>query len=105
MLGGSGLIHSTKLALLNANYMMKRLENHYRVKFVNDKGRCAHEFIIDLAEWDEKAGLKVMDFAKRLQVSCRRFNDSLGEADLLSTCRTTASTLPPAHGLFRLPCW
>ena len=67
MLGGNGLKYSTQLALLNANYMMARLEKHYRVKFVNENGRCAHEFIIDLAEFDEKAGLKVMDFAKRLQ--------------------------------------
>ena len=67
MLGGNGLVHSSKLALLNANYMMNRLKDHYRVKFVNEHDRCAHEFIIDLAEFDEKAGLKVMDFAKRLQ--------------------------------------
>lgn len=68
MLGATGLTYSTKLALLNANYAMARLKDHYRVKFVNDKDRCAHEFIIDLAEFDEKAGLKVMDVAKRLQV-------------------------------------
>ncbi|KAK4056761.1 glycine decarboxylase subunit P [Microbotryomycetes sp. JL221] len=67
MLGGDGLKHSTKLALLNANYMMARLEKHYTVKFVNENGRCAHEFIIDLAEFENKCGLKVMDFAKRLQ--------------------------------------
>ncbi|KDE09263.1 glycine dehydrogenase subunit 2 [Microbotryum lychnidis-dioicae p1A1 Lamole] len=67
MLGGDGLTHATKVALLNANYAMKRLEPYYRVKFVNEQGRCAHEFIIDLAEFDDSAGLKVMDFAKRLQ--------------------------------------
>ncbi|GAA5963591.1 hypothetical protein JCM8115_002042 [Rhodotorula mucilaginosa] len=67
MLGAEGLKHATKLALLNANYAMDRLKDHYRVKFVNDKNRCAHEFIIDLAEFDDKAGLKVMDIAKRLQ--------------------------------------
>ncbi|BGP48274.1 glycine decarboxylase subunit P [Rhodotorula kratochvilovae] len=67
MLGAHGLKYSTKLALLNANYAMHRLQDHYRVKFVNDKGRCAHEFILDLAEFDEKAGIKIMDVAKRLQ--------------------------------------
>ncbi|GAA6064721.1 hypothetical protein JCM10212_005844 [Sporobolomyces blumeae] len=67
MLGASGLKHSTKVALLNANYAMARLQDHYRVKFVNEKGRCAHEFIIDLAEFEDSAGLKVMDIAKRLQ--------------------------------------
>lgn len=67
MLGASGLKYATQVALLNANYAMARLQDHYRVKFVNDKGRCAHEFIIDLAEFEESAGLKVMDVAKRLQ--------------------------------------
>lgn len=68
MLGGDGLTHSSKIAMLSANYAMARLSEHYRVKFTNEKGRCAHEFIIDLAEFDASAGLKVMDFAKRLQV-------------------------------------
>lgn len=68
MLGGDGLTHSSKVALLSANYAMSRLSSHYRVAFTNEKGRCAHEFIIDLAEFDKSAGLKVMDFAKRLQV-------------------------------------
>uniref|UniRef100_A0A0K3CMA3 glycine dehydrogenase (aminomethyl-transferring) n=1 Tax=Rhodotorula toruloides TaxID=5286 RepID=A0A0K3CMA3_RHOTO len=67
MLGADGLKLSSKLALLNANYAMNRLKDHYRVKFVNKNGRCAHEFLIDLAEFDDKAGLKVMDIAKRLQ--------------------------------------
>lgn len=68
MLGGDGLTQSSKVAMLSANYAMARLAGHYRVAFRNDKNRCAHEFIIDLAEFDASAGLKVMDFAKRLQV-------------------------------------
>jgi len=67
MLGGSGLTHSTKLALLNANYVASRLKDYYNIKFKNDKGLCAHEFLIDLAEFEKSADLKVMDFAKRLQ--------------------------------------
>ncbi|BGP32310.1 glycine decarboxylase subunit P [Rhodotorula toruloides] len=67
MLGADGLKLSSKLALLNANYAMNRLKDHYRVRFVNKNGRCAHEFLIDLAVFDDKAGLKVMDIAKRLQ--------------------------------------
>ncbi|KAI5475151.1 hypothetical protein MNV49_001867, partial [Pseudohyphozyma bogoriensis] len=67
MLGATGLTNSSKIALLSANYAMARLAPHYRVKFVNENDRCAHEFIIDLAEFDASAGLKVMDFAKRLQ--------------------------------------
>lgn len=67
MLGADGLKLSSKVALLNANYAMNRLKDHYRVRFVNKNNRCAHEFLIDLAEFDDKAGLKVMDIAKRLQ--------------------------------------
>ncbi|KAF9535661.1 glycine dehydrogenase [Crepidotus variabilis] len=67
MLGGKGLIDSTKIALLNANYMAKRLQGHYSLKYKNENGRVAHELLIDLAEFDKMAGLKVADFAKRLQ--------------------------------------
>jgi glycine dehydrogenase len=67
MLGGKGLTASTQLALLNANYIAHRLQEHYNIRFKNDKGRVAHELLIDLAEFEKSAGLKVMDFAKRLQ--------------------------------------
>lgn len=67
MLGGKGLADSTKLALLNANYMAARLSGHYTLRYKNEKGRVAHELLIDLAEFDKAAGLKVNDFAKRLQ--------------------------------------
>ncbi|KAI0830496.1 glycine dehydrogenase [Trametes gibbosa] len=67
MLGGAGLSDASKLALLNANYMAHRLSGHYNLRFKNDKGRVAHELLIDLAEFDKAAGLKVNDFAKRLQ--------------------------------------
>ncbi|KAF7303298.1 Glycine cleavage system P protein [Mycena kentingensis (nom. inval.)] len=66
MLGGEGLANSSKLALLNANYMAHRLSGHYTLRYKNEHGRVAHELLIDLAEF-EKAGLKVPDFAKRLQ--------------------------------------
>ncbi|TIB42863.1 hypothetical protein E3P86_00215 [Wallemia ichthyophaga] len=66
MLGGSGLTESSKIALLNANYIKKRLEGHFNVRFVNSKGVVAHELLLDLANFEE-SGLKVMDFAKRLQ--------------------------------------
>ncbi|KAG8769083.1 glycine decarboxylase subunit P [Ceratobasidium sp. 428] len=68
MLGGQGLSDASKLALLNANYIAHRLGGHYALRYKNDKGRVAHELLIDLAEFEKKAGLKVMDFAKRLQV-------------------------------------
>ena len=57
MLGGDGLSHVTKVALLNANYMAERLKDHYRLRYKNGKGRCAHEFLIDLSEFDDAAGL------------------------------------------------
>lgn len=72
MLGGEGLADSSKLALLNANYMASRLFGHYNLRYKNEKGRVAHELLIDLAEFDKAAGLKVTDFAKRLQV--RRYS-------------------------------
>ena len=67
MLGGKGLTDTAKLSLLNANYIAKRLEGHYTVKYSNKNGRVAHECLIELADFDKQAGLKVMDFAKRLQ--------------------------------------
>ena len=69
MLGGEGLCDSSRIALLNANYMAHRLSGHYSLRFKNKNGRVAHEILIDLAEFDKAAGLKVADFAKRLQVS------------------------------------
>lgn len=46
MMGDDGLRKATQVAILNANYMMARLKDHYPVLFVNKKGFCAHEFII-----------------------------------------------------------
>ncbi|KAG5647779.1 hypothetical protein DXG03_008502 [Asterophora parasitica] len=66
MLGGKGLNDSSKIALLNANYMAARLSGHYSLRYKNENGRVAHELLIDLAEFS-KHGLKVTDFAKRLQ--------------------------------------
>lgn len=67
MLGGEGLTQSSKMALLNANYIAERLRPYYNIRFTNKNGHCAHECLIDLAEFEEKAGLRVPDFSKRLQ--------------------------------------
>jgi len=67
MLGGQGLVDSSKIALLNANYMAHRLSGHYSLRYKNANGRVAHELLIDFAEFDKLSGLKVVDFAKRLQ--------------------------------------
>ena len=74
MLGGSGLTESTKAALLNANYMAHRLKDHFTLRYKNANGRVAHELLIDLHDFEKKAGLKVTDFAKRLQVRFRRLH-------------------------------
>lgn len=73
MLGGDGLTNASKIALLNANYMAHRLSGHYSLRFKNDNNRVAHELLIDLAEFEKSAGLKVTDFAKRLQVCTKPY--------------------------------
>ncbi|XP_031492046.1 glycine dehydrogenase (decarboxylating), mitochondrial-like [Nymphaea colorata] len=66
MMGSKGLTEASKLAILNANYMAKRLENHYPVLFWGVNGTCAHEFIIDLRGFKNTAGIEPEDVAKRL---------------------------------------
>ena len=67
MLGGEGLTQVSKMALLNANYIAERLKPYYNIRFTNKNGRVAHELLLDLAEFEKSAGLKVSDFSKRLQ--------------------------------------
>ncbi|KAF4124412.1 glycine dehydrogenase [Geosmithia morbida] len=62
-----GLLKATKTALLNANYLLARLKDHYTVAYTNAQGRCAHEFIIDARPFGKTAGIEVADIAKRLQ--------------------------------------
>jgi glycine dehydrogenase len=66
MMGGQGLKQATQVAILNANYMAKRLEDHYPVVYRGRQGRCAHEFIVDCRAFEDSAGVKVEDIAKRL---------------------------------------
>ena len=66
MMGPSGLKRATEIAILNANYMAKRLEGHYPILYTNHNGRCAHEFIADCRDFEDSAGVKVEDIAKRL---------------------------------------
>ena len=65
MMGGAGLTEATALAILNANYMAKRLEPFFPVLYRGPFGLVAHECIIDLRGW-KKHGLEVEDAAKRL---------------------------------------
>ncbi|MCL4139858.1 UNVERIFIED_CONTAM: hypothetical protein GTU68_032473 [Idotea baltica] len=66
MLGSKGVQDATEYAILNANYMKTRLEDHFQVLFQGKNGRVAHEFIIDLREFKAKLGLEVDDITKRL---------------------------------------
>ncbi|MDT0552380.1 aminomethyl-transferring glycine dehydrogenase [Urechidicola vernalis] len=65
MLGAEGLTQSTKIAILNANYLKTELEQHYSILYAGEKGRAAHEMIVDFREFKEK-GIEVVDIAKRL---------------------------------------
>ncbi len=65
MMGGDGLQRATELAILNANYIKARLEEHYPVLYTGTHGRCAHEMILDCRHF-KKAGIEVEDIAKRL---------------------------------------
>jgi glycine dehydrogenase len=66
LLGRDGVRRATEVALLNANYMAKRLEGHYDVLFRGANGRVAHEFILDLRPLRRGAGVSEEDVAKRL---------------------------------------
>ena len=66
MMGPDGLTTATKLAILHANYIAKRLEKYYPVLYCGKQGRVAHECILDLREWKQRAGIEVEDVAKRL---------------------------------------
>jgi glycine dehydrogenase len=65
LMGAEGLTHATKIAILNANYVAKRLEEHYPVLYRGANGTVAHECIIDLRQL-KPAGIEVEDAAKRL---------------------------------------
>ena len=66
MMGGRGLTRASQVAILNANYMMQRLEEHYPILYHGANGRCAHEFIVDLRPFDKSAHVSAEDVAKRL---------------------------------------
>lgn len=66
MLGAEGLKKSTEFAILNANYMKKRLEGDFSILYSNIKNRVAHEMIIDCRVFKKDSGIEVVDIAKRL---------------------------------------
>ncbi len=66
MMGGEGLTQATRVAILNANYVAKRLEGAFDVLYRGRNGRVAHECIIDTRPFADSAGITVDDIAKRL---------------------------------------
>ena len=66
MMGGAGLTQATRVAILSANYIAKRLAAAYDVLYTGSKGRVAHECIIDTRPLNERAGVTVDDVSKRL---------------------------------------
>ncbi|MCF6294834.1 MAG: aminomethyl-transferring glycine dehydrogenase [Flavobacteriaceae bacterium] len=65
MLGADGLTESTKIAILNANYIKERLQGHFDTLYSGERGRAAHEMIVDCRPFKEH-GIEVGDIAKRL---------------------------------------
>jgi glycine dehydrogenase len=66
MMGGRGLTQATRVAILNANYIAKRLEGAYSILYAGAKGRVAHECIVDLRPFQKSAGITNEDVSKRL---------------------------------------
>lgn len=66
MMGAQGLTQATQVAILNANYIARRLDSYYPVLFKGRTGLIAHECIIDLRPLRKQAGIEVDDIAKRL---------------------------------------
>ncbi|HXL86440.1 MAG TPA: glycine dehydrogenase (aminomethyl-transferring), partial [Gemmatimonadaceae bacterium] len=66
LMGGEGLEYATKIAILNANYIAKRLEPHFPVLYKGAHGTIAHECIVDTRVVKQSSGVEVEDIAKRL---------------------------------------
>ena len=66
MMGGAGLTKASQVAILNANYLAKRLRGHFKVLYTGQGGLVAHECILDTRPLKDDAGITVDDIAKRL---------------------------------------
>jgi glycine dehydrogenase len=66
MMGSRALTDASRLAILKANYMAKRLAPHYPILYTGPRGTVAHEFILDVRPLKETAGVEAEDIAKRL---------------------------------------
>ncbi len=66
MMGADGLKDATQVAILNANYMARRLRDDFNILYTGPGGLVAHEFILDCRPFEKSAGVKIDDVAKRL---------------------------------------
>jgi glycine dehydrogenase len=66
MMGADGLQHATEAAILAANYISKRLKDHYPTLYASENGHVAHECILDLRGLKDTSGVMAEDVAKRL---------------------------------------
>ncbi len=66
MMGAAGLTHATEAAILSANYISKRLKDHYPTLYASANGHVAHECILDLRQLKDTSGVMAEDVAKRL---------------------------------------
>jgi glycine dehydrogenase len=66
MLGAEGLKNSTEIAILNANYIKAKLEQHFPILYTGESGTVAHEMILDCRAFKRDANIEVADIAKRL---------------------------------------
>ena len=107
MMGDEGLRKATQVALLNANYMLRRLEKHYDILFTNKNGFCAHEFIIDCRPFGATANIEAIDIAKRLHVSCLSnvLKHDSDEYYLTKQSRIMGFTLRPCHSQWQTHSW
>ena len=66
LLGSKGLLDATKMAILNANYMMNELKDDYPILYRGNNGKVGHEMILDCNSFSKTANIQVVDIAKRL---------------------------------------
>jgi len=66
LMGSAGLQRASQIAILGANYMADRLRDHYPILYTGEKGRVAHEFVVDLRPFKDTADIGPSDVAKRL---------------------------------------
>ena len=66
LLGGKGLAEATRIAILNANYLLHRLKDHYPILYTGKSGKVGHEMILKCDQFSKSADITVVDIAKRL---------------------------------------